>query len=335
MATKNYPDPDDPRKPDDPTDLHKDSWVGVLKRTGKEFSDDKCTDWAAALTYYAVLSLFPAVIAMVSLIGLVGDPKKTTDTLLGIVGDLGPQTAVDTFRGPIEQVTSAQNTAGLLLVVGLLGALWSASGYVSAFSRASNAIYEVEEGRPFWKLRPLQVLVTLVCVTLLAIVALALVATGPLAEAIGEQIGLGSTFLTLWDWLKWPVLIAIVSVIISILYYAAPNVKQPKFSWFTMGGFIALLVWVLISVAFGFYVANFGSYNKTYGSLGAVVSFLVWLWLTNIAILFGAEFNAELERGRELQAGMKDAERTIQLPPRDTKKMKHSEDKDKEEQHTK
>jgi membrane protein len=330
VAEKNYPDPDDPRKPDDPTDLSKPSWKGVLKRTFKEFGEDKCTDWAAALTYYAVLALFPAMIALVSLIGLVGDPKKTTDTLLKIVSDLGPATAVETFAKPIREVTEAQNTAGLLLVVGLLGALWSASGYVSAFSRASNAIYEVEEGRPFWKLRPIQILVTLVCVLLLAVVALALVATGPLAESIGEAVGIGSTFVTLWDWLKWPVLVAIVSVIISILYYAAPNVQQPKFSWFTLGGFVALLVWVVISVAFGFYVANFGSYNKTYGSLGAVVSFLVWLWLTNIAILFGAEFNAEMERGRELQAGMKEAEQTIQLPPRDEKKAKKHED-----QHTK
>jgi membrane protein len=317
-----FPDPEDPRKPDDPTELHKRSWWGIVRRTVVEFKDDDCTDWAAALTYYGVLSMFPALIALTSLVGLLGDPRKTTDALLGIVDSLGPATAVETFAEPVRQVASQQDTAGFLLVVGLLGALWSASGYVGAFSRAANAIYEVEEGRPFWRLRPLQILVTLVCVLLLAVVALSLVVTGPLAEAVGEAVGVGGAVVTLWDYLKWPVLALVVSTIFSLLYYATPNVRQPRFRWFSLGGFVALLVWVLASALFAFYVANFGSYNKTYGSLGAVVIFLVWLWLSNIAVLFGAEFNAELERGRELQAGMREAEETIQLPPRRQKKRK-------------
>jgi membrane protein len=317
-----FPDPEDPRKPDDPTELHKRSWWGIVRRTVVEFKEDDCTDWAAALTYYGVLSMFPALIALTSLVGLLGDPRKTTDALLGIVDSLGPATAVETFAEPVRQVASQQDTAGLLLLVGLLGALWSASGYVGAFSRAANAIYEVEEGRPFWKLRPLQILVTLVCVLLLALVALSLVVTGPLAEAVGEAVGLGGAVVTLWDYLKWPVLALVVSTIFSLLYYATPNVRQPRFRWFTLGGFVALLVWVLASALFALYVANFGSYNKTYGSLGAVVIFLVWLWLSNVAVLFGAEFNAELERGRELQAGMREAEETIQLPPRRQKKRK-------------
>ncbi len=317
-----FPDPNDERKPDTPTDLHKRSWLGVLKRTATEFKDDNCTDWAAALTYYGVLAMFPAIIALTSLIGLFGDPKKTTKALLDIVNTLGPSTAVQTFAKPIQQVVAAQNTAGLLLLVGLLGALWSASGYVGAFSRASNAIYEVEEGRPFYKLRPVQLLVTLVCVILVALVAISLVVSGPLAKAVGGAVGAGDLAVTLWGILKWPVLAVIVSLIFSLLYYATPNVKQPKFTWFTLGGFIALVVWVVASAAFALYVANFGSYNKTYGSLGAVVSFLVWLWITNLAVLFGAEFNAEMERGRELQAGMAEAEDTIQLPPRQETKAK-------------
>lgn len=321
-----FPDPDDDRKPDDPTDLHKKSWLGVLKRTALEFKEDNCTDWAAALTYYGVLAMFPAIIALTSLIGLFGDPQKTTKALLGIVDTLGPSTAVQTFATPIQEVVASQNSAGLLLVLGLLGALWSASGYVGAFSRASNAIYEVEEGRPFYKLRPVQLLVTLVCVVLVALVAISLVVTGPLAKAIGDAIGLGDLAVTLWSILKWPVLALVVSFIFSLLYYATPNVKQPKFTWFTLGGFVALLVWIVASAAFGLYVANFGSYNKTYGSLGAVISFLVWLWITNLAVLFGAEFNAELERGRQLQAGMTEAEETIQLPPRQQKKSKHRQD---------
>jgi membrane protein len=310
------PDPEDPRKP---------SWLGVLKRTVVEFKDDDCTDWAAALTYYGVLAMFPALIALTSLIGLVGDPKKTTDALLKIVDALGPSSAVDTFSDPVRQVAQNQS-AGVALILGLLTALWSASGYVGAFGRAANAIYEVEEGRPFYKLRPVQVLVTLICVILLALVALSLVVTGPVAKAVGDAIGLGGVAVTAWDVAKWPVMALVVSLIFSLLYYATPNVKQPKFKWFTMGGFIALIVWIVASAGFAFYVANFSSYNKTYGTLAAVVVFLVWLWISNVAVLFGAEFNAELERGRELQAGMREAEETIQLPPRDTKKMKKRDD---------
>jgi membrane protein len=315
------PDPEDPRKPDAPTDLSKRSWVGVLRRTVTEFKDDDCTDWAAALTYYGVLAMFPALIALTSLISLVGDPKKTTDALLGIVDSLGPSSAVDTFAQPVQQVAQSQS-AGIALVLGLATALWSASGYVGAFGRAANAIYEVEEGRPFYKLRPLQLLVTLVCIVLLALVALSLVVTGPVARAVGEAIGVGDAAVLAWDIAKWPVMAVVVSLIFSLLYYATPNVRQPKFRWFTMGGFIALIVWVLASAGFAFYVANFSSYNKTYGALAAVVVFLVWLWISNVAVLFGAEFNAELERGRELAAGMTEAEETIQLPPRNTKKMK-------------
>jgi membrane protein len=316
------PDPEDPRKPDSPTDLTKRSWLGVLKRTVLEFKQDDCTDWAAALTYYGVLAMFPALIALTSLIGLVGDPTKTTDALLGIVDALGPSSAVDTFAEPVRQVAHDQS-AGLALILGLLVALWSASGYVGAFGRAANAVYEVEEGRPFYKLRPLQVLVTLICVIMLALVALSLVITGPVAQAVGDAVGLGSAAVTAWDIAKWPVMAVVVSVIFSLLYYATPNVKQPKFRWITPGGVIALVVWIVASAGFAFYVANFSSYNKTYGTLAAVVVFLVWLWISNLAVLFGAEFNAEMERARELQAGMTEAEHTIQLPPRDTKKMKH------------
>lgn len=318
---EHMPDPEDPRKLDAPSDLSKPSWKGILKRTLVEFKEDGCTDWAAALTYYGVLAIFPALIALTSLIGLIGDPKKTTDALLGIVGALGPSSAVDTFADPVRQVAQNQS-AGFALIVGLLAALWSASGYVGAFGRAANVIYEVEEGRPFYKLRPMQVLVTLVCVILLALVALSLVVTGPVAQAVGDAVGAGGAAVMVWDIAKWPVMALVVSVIFSLLYYATPNVKQPKFRWFTLGGFLALVVWIAASAGFAFYVANFSSYNKTYGALAAVIVFLVWLWISNLALLLGAEFNAELERGRELQAGMHEAEETIQLPPRNRKKMK-------------
>ena len=292
------------------------SWGGVLKRTVREFKEDNLTDWAAALTYYSILSIFPALLALVSITALVGQHPETTNSLLKIVDDIGPASAVETFKGPIDTVMSNKGGAGIALIIGLAIALWSASSYVGAFMRASNQIYEVEEGRQFWKLRPLQMLVTLVMVLMLAIVTIAVVATGPLAEAIGNQIGVGSAAVTAWDIAKWPVLLAVVMLMFALLYYASPNVRQPGFRWVTPGGVLAVVLWIVASIAFAFYVANFASYNKTYGSLAGVIVFLVWLWISNIAVLLGAEFDAELERGRELEGGNRAAEKRIQLKPR-------------------
>lgn len=318
-------DPDDPRKPGAVGDVTGRSWRFVLRATVREFSKDQCTDLAAALTYYAVLALFPALIALVSLLGVLGQGQSTVDTMLEIVDRVGPSSAVDTVRPAIEGLTSSPS-AGAALVIGLLAALWSASGYVGAFGRAMNRVYEVREGRPVWKLRPLQLLVTLFSVVLVALALLALVVTGPVAEAVGDAIGLGSTAVTVWDVAKWPVLLLIVVVVVAVLYYATPNVQQPRFRWISVGAGVAIVVWVLASAAFGVYVATFASYDRTYGSLGGVVVFLLWLWITNLALLLGAELDAELERGRELQAGIA-AEETIQLPPRDTRASDKADDK--------
>jgi membrane protein len=307
---------------DEPTDLPTRSWAATLKRTISEFRDDNLTDWAAALTYYAVLSLFPALIALVSLVGLLVDPATVTRVVTQVVSALGPASAADTFKGPIESITQNSSRAGVLLVVGIVTALWSASGYIGAFFRASNAIYEIEEGRPFWKLRPLQLLVTLVAILLVALLALALVISGPLAKIVGDAIGFGSTSVTVWNIAKWPVMAVVVLLILAILYYAAPNAKLPGFRWISPGSIVALVVWAIASAGFAFYVANFGSYDKTYGTLGGVVTFLVWLWITNIAVLLGAEFNAELERSREIERGVPGAERELRLTPRDRPKAK-------------
>lgn len=312
------PHPDDPRKPDDPGDLTTPSRKFILKNSLREFMADECTDIAAALTYYAVLSLFPGLLALVSLLGLFGQGQQTTDMMLGILRDLGAGAQVNTLAPVISQLTANQ-TAGFAFVIGLLGALWSASGYVNAFSRAMNRVYEIDEGRPVWKLRPMMLLVTAVLLAMAAVTGLALVVSGPVAEAIGGAIGLSELAVTAWQIAKWPVLLAIVIVMVAILYHFTPNVRQPKFRWISIGAVIAILTWILVSVAFGFYVANFGSYDKTYGSLAGAIVFLLWLWITNLALLFGAELDAETERGRELQAGI-EAEETIQLPPRDTTK---------------
>jgi membrane protein len=291
--------------------------VGTLKRTLSEFSEDNGTDWAAALTYYAVLSIFPALIALVGLVGVVMDPQALTDALREVVGQLGPASAVETFGGPIDNVTRSRATGAVMLAVGIVGSLWTASGYVGGFTRASNAMYEVPEGRAVWKLRPLQMLVTLAMILLLAITLVALIVTGPVASGVGEAIGIGDTAVAIYQIAKWPLLGLLVLTMLAVLYYAAPNAKLPRFRWITPGSVLALAIWIVASAAFAFYVANFGSYNKTYGALGGVVTFLVWMWITNVAVLLGQELNAEVERTRELEAGTPGAERRIQLPPRD------------------
>jgi membrane protein len=300
-----------------PNELGGRAWVATLKRTVREFQQDNLTDWAAALTYYAVLALFPALIALVSIVGLVADPRTVTDTLDEIVSKLGPESASQTFSGPIRSITSHREAAGVLLVVGLALALNAASGYIGAFIRASNVIYEVEEGRPFWKLRPLQLGVTLLMVLAVAVVFLALVLSGPLAGAVGGAVGLSDLAVTLYGLAKWPVLAALVLAMLGLLYYVSPNARIRGPRWITPGSVMALGLWVLASAAFALYVANFGSYDKTYGALGGVVTFLVWLWITNLAVLLGAELNAELERAREMRAGVPGAEENLQLPARE------------------
>ena len=291
-------------------------WWATIKRTATEFQEDNLSDWAAALTYYGLLSLFPALIAMVSLIGLFGDPKSTTQSLTEIINEIGPKSATETFKGPIESITKSSGTAGVAFVLGLAAALWSASGYVGAFTRASNIIYETPEGRPFWKLRPLQIAVTLVMILLMALLAVSLVLTGPVVSAVAEPIGVGSTAVDVWNIAKWPVMGLVFLLAIAVLYYATPNVKLRGFNWVTPGSLVAIVIWILASALFAFYVANFGSYDKTYGTLGGLIALLVWFWITNLAILFGHQLNAERERSHEIEEGRPRAEREIQLEPR-------------------
>jgi membrane protein len=308
----------DDRAPESPTDLEGRSWLRTLKRTVQEFRRDNLTDWAAALTYYGILAIFPALIALVSILGLVG--SSATQPLIDNLGTVAPGPARDIFTSAIENLEESQGAAGVLFVVGLLGALWSASGYVAAFMRASNAIYDVEEGRPIWKTIPVRVGTTVVLLLLVVVSAVAVVLTGGLAEAVGDLLGLGSTALTVWDIAKWPVLILIVSFLFAFLYWAAPNVKQPAFRWLSPGGILAVVVWIVASAGFAFYVASFSSYNETYGALGGVITFLVWLWISNIAVLLGAELNAELERERRIEQGHP-PDREPFVEPRDTRKM--------------
>jgi membrane protein len=324
-SRQNAPDPDSDAKVDSPTDLPTPSKKYVVQKTLREFSKDQCTDIAAALTYYSVLAMFPAVIALLSLVSLVGQGPSTIKTLLDILKQVGADSVAKTLQGPLLELSNTPG-AGFALVVGLLGALWSASGYVGAFGRAMNRMYEIQEGRPVWKLRPAMLLLTLVLVVLTAITLVGLVVSGPVAQAIGDTIGLGDAAVTVWGIAKWPVMLAIVVLIVGLLYWGTPNIRQPKFRWISIGAAVAILIWIVLSAAFGFYVGNFSSYDKTYGSLAGVIVFLLWLWITNLALLFGAELDAELERGRQLVSGI-EAEETVQLPPRDTRNIEKAEEK--------
>ena len=311
------PAPDDPRKPTSPPDLRRPSWGYALRTTLREFRADNVPDLAAALTYWAVLALFPAILALVSVLGLFSDARAVVDRVMEIVRDLAPGTNLDAIR-PVVENLAGQERAGLALAGGLLVALWSASGYVAAFSRAMNRIYEIDEGRPFWKLRPILLVVTLATVLIAAVTLAALVLTGPVAEAIGGVVGLSDVALGVWNVAKWPVVVLLVTLVIAVLYYWTPNVRQPRFRWVSVGAVVAIVVWAAATAGFGLYVTYVASYGNTYGSLAGVIVFLLWVWITNNALLFGAEVDAELERARQLQAGIA-AEETLQLPPRDTR----------------
>jgi membrane protein len=290
------------RAPEKPTGLRTKSWFGVLKRTIREFKEDNITDWAAALTYYGVLAIFPAIIALVSVLGLIG--PSATQPLITNIGKLAPGSVHNILTSAVQNLQHSRGSAGVLFIVGIAGAIWSASGYIAAFMRASNAIYDIDEGRPIWMTLPVRIVVTVVMLALLAISAIGVVMTGGLATQIGKVLGVGSTAVTIWDIAKWPVLLLVVSFMFSILYWAAPNVKHPGFRWLSPGGIFAVAVWVIASGAFALYVANFASYNKTYGTLAGMIIFLVWLWISNIAVLLGAEWNAEIERARVIEAGL-------------------------------
>lgn len=301
----------------------------LAKRTVKEFVDDDCTDLAAALTYYSVLAIFPAIVALMALLGVVGQAEQSVNTILDIIEPLVSDEVLGDVEPVIRQLAESQ-AAGFALIAGLLGALWSASAYVNAFSRAMNRIYEVEEGRPVWKLRPQMILVTLASLVLLAMAAIMLVVSGGLARSIGDVLGLGDTAVQVWNIAKWPALALVAMFLLALLYWATPNVQHPKFRWLTPGALLALVVWIVASLGLTFYVSNFSNYDRTYGSLAGVIVGLLFLWVSNLALLFGAEVDAELERGRELEKGLA-AESQLQLPLRDTRQIDKAQAKEQEQ----
>lgn len=306
------PAPDHPMKPDSPTEITKPSWRHIFKRSLHEFTTDECTDLAAALTYFAVLSAFPALLAVLSLLGVVGQGEATAAWMIGFLTTNAPADLVGLLADPIRQLAT-QGGSGLALVTGVVGAIWAASGYVGAFARAMNRVYDVTEGRPFWKLRPMQVIVTVIILGLVIGVLVLFLLSGPLGEA-----AVGRDIADLLGFVAWPAAAVAGLVILAVLYYATPNVQQPRFRWISVGAVVAFVGMAVASVGFTFYVSNFSKYNAMYGTVGSVIVLLLGLWIMNTVMLFGAELDAELERGRQLQAGI-EAEEVLQLPPRDAR----------------
>jgi membrane protein len=302
--------------PDAPTELPKGAWRAVLTGSLREFKDDELADRAAALTYYGVLSLFPALLVLVSALGIAG--KSATDKVLDNLRQLTPGSARDIITRAVEQLQGNAGTGSVMAIVGVLLAVWSASGYVAAFIRTANAVYDMPEGRPVWKILPVRVGVTVVLMVIAVVSALIVVFTGGVAQHAGQALGIGDTALTVWSVAKWPVLVMLVTVMIAILYWATPNAKVKGFKWVTPGSFLALVLWMIASAGFAFYVANFASYNKTYGTMAGVIVFLVWLWISNVAILLGLEFDAETARQRAV-AGGHPPEAEPYTQPRDTR----------------
>ncbi|OSP29169.1 MULTISPECIES: YihY/virulence factor BrkB family protein [unclassified Streptomyces] len=303
--------------PDTPGKLPKGAWGAAFKGSLREFKDDELTDRAAALTYYGVLSLFPALLALVSILGLTG--KSTTDKVLENLQELtAPGAARDIITQAVQQLQGTAGVGSIVAIIGLVLAVWSASGYVAAFMRSANAVYDIPEGRPVWKVLPVRLGVTVALLVMAVISALIVVFTGGLARQAGDLLGLGDTALTVWSIAKWPVLVLLVTIMIALLYWAAPNAKVKGFRWITPGSFLALVIWLIASAGFALYVANFGSYNKTYGTMAGVIVFLIWLWITNLAILLGLEFDAEIARQRAI-AGGHPPEAEPYTQPRDTR----------------
>jgi membrane protein len=302
------------------TDLHPRSWLAAIRRTIKEFMEDELPDRAACLTYYGILSIFPALLVLVSLLGVIG--TSAADSILENLQQLTPGSVRDVLSNAVNGVRGAAGTGSVLAIVGLVGALWSASGYIGAFIRAANTVFDVPEGRPAWKIAPLRLAVTIVLMVLLSASAVIVVFTGSVAEQAGAALGLGDEAITAWSIVKWPVLVLLVATMIALLYWSAPNARVPGFRWLTPGSILAVVIWVVASGGFAFYVANYGSYNKTYGTVAGLIIFLVWLWLSNLAILLGLEFDAEIARERAIVGGHpKEVEPYVK--PRDTRTWPH------------
>ncbi|MET9533140.1 YihY/virulence factor BrkB family protein [Streptomyces sp. NPDC006649] len=305
------------KAPEKPSDLPAGSSRGILKRTLKEYKADNLADLAAALTYYAILAIFPALLALVSIVGLLSKPtaKSLTDNITSVA----PGAVRSILTDIVTQVQAGGNKALIPLIIGVVVALWSASGYVAAFMRAGNTVYDIGEGRPAWKALPVRFAITVFIVVVLAAISVGIVFTGSLARRTGSVLGLGDTAVTVWNYAKWPVMVILFALVVAVLHWAAPNVRH-GFAWITRGSLLSVVIWIVASALFALYVANFSSYNKTYGAFAGIIIFLIWLWISNIALLLGLEYSAESERARAYEGGHP-AGKEPYVEPRDTRKL--------------
>jgi membrane protein len=305
-------------KVDGPTELPRPSLLAVLKRSRAEFRNDHLTTLAAALTYYAVLAVVPGLVVVFVALGFFGG--DITNRVVTQVNDVAPASSGQFVHSLMTQARSHKTGTGVMAIVGVAIALWSASSYVNAFRQASNVIYGIGEGRPAWKTVPLRLGVTALAVAIMVVCAVIVVVSGSIARAVGNAIGAGHAAVLVWSIVKWPILLILVSILLAVLFWASPNAKQAGIKWVSPGGVLATVIWIVVSAAFAFYVTNFSSYNKNYGALAGIVIFLIWLWLTNLALLLGAEVNAELDHAKAIAEGLPEETRPF-AEPRDTRKF--------------
>lgn len=306
---------DDASGHDSPIRLSRDDWRVILTRTLHEYRINQVNDIAAALTFYTLLATLPATLAALAMLGIFGSAEAVVGDMLEVVAELGGGSVVDALSEPIDQLLNASH-AGLAFATGLVGALWATSGFVGSFGRGMNRIYDVEEGRPFWEMRPTMLLVSAALLVLGATAMACLIVTGPVAEATARVLGLDEGAAVWWDLGKLPLLAAIGVGVMALLYWAAPNVKRRNVRWISVGATGALLAWAITTALFALYVLGFGSYQRAYGVLGGAIAFLLWIWLSQLALIFGAVLDTEVERTRQLRSGIA-AEEHVQLPLRD------------------
>jgi membrane protein len=286
----------------------------ALKATVQEFQRDDAMGLAAQLAFFLILALFPFILVLVSLMGLVGNPELASK-VLDYFRQVMPEEAYKLIRTYTGDVISGQRPAPYLFSFSILFTLWTASGAFAALINALNRAYDVQETRPFWKVRGIAILMTLGLSVLILVGVLLLIVGEPIGQAIAEIFGLGELFELVWSIVRWPAALFFMVFTVALLYYFAPDVDQP-FRWITPGGLIGVLLWVIASAAFSFYVNNFGTYNKTYGSIGVVIILLLYLYISSLTILFGAELNATLVRMKEEISGKQiiDAEPANEKP---------------------
>lgn len=312
------PAPDNSSKPENPTQVSKRSWKYIFKRSLAEFTQDGCTDLAASLTYFTVLSVFPGLLAVVSLLGVFGQGQQTADAITEFLAGRVPEELNTLLEPTITNLTQATGAGIVALIIGVASGLWTASGYVGAFSRAMNRVYDVSEGRTFIKHKASMLAVTLFVVVTVVLIFLMVLLSGSIARTLGDAIGLGETSVMVWNIAKWPVVLLLLILLVAVLYYATPNVQQPKFKWVSPGAVFAIIGVIVAAVGFSIYATQFASQADTYGVIGGVILGLLGIWIFNNVLLFGAEIDAELQRGRELEAGLP-SEEMLHLPPRDVK----------------